>query len=276
MANGRESKGKKAIGWPAIVAVLVPFLTISIAALGQEPSRGETAPAIPASQPQRPKNCRFRQLLNRFQSRRQVHPRSTRFGDRGRLHCPATERSILSIRRKRQPCRIYSGLRSRSGLSAGHRMWLRLKLHSRALPRSWSAGTSRAFATRIDMKETRLRKCESSGLSPDSRFLACVDTGGTFAGHRYRFWRDHVRKEEIRQHRRPAERLLASTSRPTADTSQRYRSIWMALRWPGICVRRSRLSSEEQAKKARYRLSHRFCCGRPDYDLIGMVGNRRP
>jgi hypothetical protein len=29
------------------------------------------------------------------------------------------------------------------------------------------------------MKETRLRKCESSGLSPDSRFLACVDSGGT-------------------------------------------------------------------------------------------------
>ena len=36
-----------------------------------------------------------------------------------------------------------------------------------------------AGGTRIDVKETRLRKCESSGLSPDSRFLACVDTGGT-------------------------------------------------------------------------------------------------
>jgi hypothetical protein len=36
-----------------------------------------------------------------------------------------------------------------------------------------------ASATRIDMRETRLRKCESSGLSPDSRVLGCVDTAGT-------------------------------------------------------------------------------------------------
>ena len=174
MTNGRESMGKKTIGCRAIVAVLVPFLTIWMAALGQDPSGRETAPSIPVSGPQGPRNCRFRQL---------------RFSPDGKyiLVQQASGIAVLTV----QPLSV---LFARSAENVSHagftpdseQVWFVSRPSHVVAPQIAFAGSSVyverwsiAGGTRIDMKETRLRKCESSGLSPDSRFLACVDTGGT-------------------------------------------------------------------------------------------------
>ena len=147
--------------------------------VAQEPSGSETAPAIPASVPQSPKNCRFRQL---------------RFSPDGKyiLAQQASGITVLTV----QPLSVLFSRSEENVSNAGftpdsEQVWFVSRPSHVVAPQIAFAGSSVyverwniAGGTRIDVKETRLRKCESSGLSPDSRFLACVDTGGTLAGHR--------------------------------------------------------------------------------------------
>jgi WD40 repeat protein len=169
--------------FPAILAVFVALVTISTAENGfgqSAPGRSEgtlgreTAPGIAAPEPQRPQNGRFRQL---------------RFSPDGRyiLAQHASGVAVLTV----EPLSV---LFHRSAENVSHagftpdsqHVWFVSTPSHVVSPQIAFAGSSAYLerwsidgATRIDIKETGLRACESSGLSPDSRALACVDTGGT-------------------------------------------------------------------------------------------------
>ena len=133
------------------------------------------APAITdAVPPQPPKNCRFRQL---------------RFSPNGKyiLVQHNSGIAVLTV----QPLSVLFSRSAENISQAGftpdsEQVWFLSRPSHVVAPQIAFAGSSAyverwniAGGTRVDQKETRLRKCESSGLSPDSLFLACVDTGGT-------------------------------------------------------------------------------------------------
>jgi hypothetical protein len=132
------------------------------------------APAITEAAPQPPKNCRFRQL---------------RFSPNGKyiLVQHNSGIAVLTV----QPLSVLFSRSAENISQAGftpdsEQVWFLSRPSHVVAPQIAFAGSSAyverwniAGGTRVDQKETRLRKCESSGLSPDSLFLACVDTGGT-------------------------------------------------------------------------------------------------
>ncbi len=172
---------KKTIGRYAAVAALVPFLSLSMAALGQDaPGRTEAghwreiAPGIAVPEPQPLKACRFRQL---------------RFSPDGKyiLAQHTSGITVLTV----DPLSVLFSRNAENISNAGftpdsQQVWFVSRPSHVVAPQIAFAGSSAylerwriADATRLEMKETRLRRCESSKLSPDSRVLACVDSAGT-------------------------------------------------------------------------------------------------
>ena len=157
-----------------MVTALIVLVSVSLATISTALGQDAPAPASAASAPQRPRNCRFRQL---------------RFSPDGKyiLAEQASGIAVLSV----QPLSVLFSRSAENVSNAGftpdsEQVWFVSRPSHVVAPQIAFAGSSAfverwniAGATRVDMKETRLRKCESSGLSPDSRFLACVDSGGT-------------------------------------------------------------------------------------------------
>jgi hypothetical protein len=165
--------GHGGTGRTATLAVLVVLTVVSAT---HAPCQ-EAASAAATPEPSHKKNCRFRQLV---------------FSPDGKyiLAQHASGIAVLTV----QPLGVLF-LRSAENVSnAGftpdsQRVWFVSRPSHVIAPQISFAGSSAyierwniADGTRIDRKETRMRKCESSGLSPDSRILACVDTGGTLRG----------------------------------------------------------------------------------------------
>jgi len=139
-------------------------------ALGQN----TPAAAVVAPEPKHSKNCRFRQL---------------RFSPDGKyiLAQDASGIAVLTV----QPLSVLFSRSAENVSNAGFtpdsgQVWFVSRPSHVIAPQIAFAGSSAylerwsiADGTRLSRKETRLRKCESSELSPDSRVLACVDTGGT-------------------------------------------------------------------------------------------------
>lgn len=155
----------------AVIVLLVSSCVVENA-LGQDAPAPTNTKSDP--QPQHPKNCRFRQL---------------RFSPDGKyiLAQHASGIAVLTV----QPLSVLFSRYAENVSSAGftpdsEQVWFVSRPAHVVAPQIAFAGSSAyverwniASATRIDMKETRLRKCESSGLSPDTRVLGCVDTAGT-------------------------------------------------------------------------------------------------
>jgi len=154
--------------------VIVLFVSSGVVenALGQDAPAPANTKSEP--QPQHPKNCRFRQL---------------RFSPDGKyiLVQHASGIAVLTV----QPLSVLFSRDAENVSQAGftpdsEQVWFVSRPSHVVAPQISFAGSSAyverwniAGGTRIDKKETRLRKCESSGLSPDSLFLACVDSSGT-------------------------------------------------------------------------------------------------
>lgn len=158
----------------AIRAVLVLFFASSTAALGQDAIGWEFARGFETLGLVRPHNCRFRQL---------------RFSPDGK-YILARDSSGVSVL-AREPFRLLFHQSAENVGDAGftpdsQKLWFVSRPPHVVTPRIAFAGSSAylerwsiADAARVDRIETRLRTCEDSGLSPDSRVLACVDSRGT-------------------------------------------------------------------------------------------------
>jgi WD40 repeat protein len=174
MTNRYECARKEIACRPAMVAALIVLASIPLGIISTALGQDTPDPVSTASEPQPPKNCHFRQL---------------RFSPDGRyiLAQQASGIAVLSV----QPLSVLFSRSAENVSNAGftpdsEQVWFVSRPSHVIAPQIAFAGSSAfverwniAGATRVDMKETRLRKCVSSGVSPDSRFLACVDSGGT-------------------------------------------------------------------------------------------------
>ncbi len=255
MSNGHEGSSRT-----VILAVFVVLTALSAThALGQEAAPDATA-ASP--EPRHKKNCRFRQLA---------------FSPDGKyiLAQHASGIAVLTV----QPLSVLFSQSAENVSNAGFtpdslQVWFVSRPSHVIAPQITFAGSSAfierwriADGTRIDRKETRMRKCESSGLSPDSRILACVDTGGTLRAINVDSGETLFEKKKFSNF---GDRGAADLNfSPTDATWLPCPSALKAVRWPGTCARRNR-SSSVPPKKAGDRLSHRFRFGGSSDDLFRL------
>lgn len=159
----------------ATLAALLVLRTIAAEnARAQDAPDKQIAPETAPREPQRIKNCRFRQL---------------RFSPDGKyiLVQHGSGIAVLTVEPLSVLFSRYAENVSNAGFSPdSEQVWFVSRPSHVIGPQITFAGSSAYVerwnirsATRIDMRETRLRKCESSALSPDSRVLACVDSAGT-------------------------------------------------------------------------------------------------